>query len=49
MGLPVGPLVAKTLQELEANWVTEDFPLSDRQSELALQLVKAAMSAAKKA
>nr|WP_246337044.1 CCA tRNA nucleotidyltransferase [Sphingorhabdus rigui] len=49
MGLPAGPLVAKTLQELEANWVAEDFPISDRQSELALQLVEAAMSAAKKA
>jgi poly(A) polymerase len=49
MGLPAGPLVAKTLQELEANWVAEDFPVSDRQSELARQLVDAAMSAAKKA
>jgi poly(A) polymerase len=49
MGLPAGPLVAKTLQELEAIWVAEDFPVSDRQSELALQLVEAAMSAAKKA
>jgi poly(A) polymerase len=49
MGLPVGPHVAKTLQELEAMWVAEDFPVSDRQSDLALQLVKAAMSAAKKA
>jgi poly(A) polymerase len=49
MGLPAGPLVAKTLQELEAIWVAEDFPNSDRQSELALQLVEAAMSAAKKA
>ena len=49
MGLPAGPLVAKTLQELEANWVAEDFPISDRQSELALQLVEAAMSATKKA
>jgi poly(A) polymerase len=49
MGLPAGPLVAKTLQELESMWVAEDFPVSDRQSELALQLVEAAMSAAKKA
>jgi hypothetical protein len=49
MGLPAGPLVAKTLQELEAIWVAEDFPVSDRQSELARQLVDAAMSAAKKA
>ena len=49
MGLPAGPLVAKTLQELESIWVAEDFPNSDRQSELALQLVEAAMTAAKKA
>lgn len=49
MGLPAGPLVAKTLQELESIWVAEDFPASDRQSELARQLVDAALSETKKA
>lgn len=49
IGLPAGPLVAKTLQELEAVWIAEDFPPLDRQSELARQLVEAALSATKKA
>ncbi|MFN3453148.1 MAG: CCA tRNA nucleotidyltransferase, partial [Sphingorhabdus sp.] len=49
IGLPAGPLVAKTLQQLEAVWIAEDFPASDRQSELAGQLVDAALSATKKA
>lgn len=48
MGLPAGPLVAKTLQAIEAAWISEDFPNAARQRELADQTVKAALSAIKK-
>lgn len=49
LGLPVGPVVAKTLQELEARWIAENFPAKARVTELANQLVSAALSASKKA
>jgi poly(A) polymerase len=49
LGLPAGPLVAKTLQAVEAGWVSEDFPPAARQTELARQLVAEALSASKKA
>lgn len=49
LGLPAGPLVAKTLQAIEANWISEDFPPQARQAEIARQAVAEALSAAKKA
>ena len=49
MGLPAGPLVAKTLQAIETNWISENFPDAERQRELADQTVKAALSAIKNA
>lgn len=42
MGLPAGPLVAKTLQAIEAAWVAEDFPDVERQHEIAVQAVNSA-------
>lgn len=49
MGLPAGPLVAKTLQAIESDWISEDFPDADRQRELAIQTVNAALSATRNA
>lgn len=49
MGLPSGPIVTKTVLEIEAAWIAEGFPASERQSELALQYVGAVLSATKKA
>lgn len=49
LGLPAGPLVAKTLQAVETKWASEDFPAPARQNELARQLVTEALSASKKA
>jgi poly(A) polymerase len=43
MGLPAGPLVAKTLQAVEAAWIEEDFPDAARQRALATQMVNAAL------
>lgn len=43
MGLPAGPLVAKTLQALEAAWIEENFPDAERQRTLATQMVDAAL------
>ena len=43
MGLPAGPLVAKTLQAIEAAWIEEDFPDTERQRTLATQMVDAAL------
>ena len=43
MGLPAGPLVAKTLQALEDAWIEEDFPDAARQRALATQMVDAAL------
>ena len=44
MGLPPGPLVAKTLQAIEAAWIAENFPDVARQRELAVQGVNAALA-----
>jgi poly(A) polymerase len=44
MGLPTGPLVAKTLQAIEAAWIEEDFPDTARQREMAVQMVNAALA-----
>jgi poly(A) polymerase len=44
MGLPPGPLVAKTLQAIEAAWIQEDFPDAARQRALAVHTVNAALS-----
>jgi poly(A) polymerase len=44
MGLPAGPVVAKTLQAIEAAWINEDFPDAARQRELAAQAVNAVLS-----
>ena len=44
MGLPAGPLVAKTLQAIEAGWIEEDFPDAARQREMAVQMVNAALA-----
>jgi poly(A) polymerase len=44
MGLPPGPLVAKTLQAIEAAWIQEDFPGAARQRELAVQMVNAVLT-----
>jgi poly(A) polymerase len=49
MGLPVGHLVAQTLQAVETAWVEEDFPGAERQNALARQAVKLALSAIKNA
>ena len=49
MGLPVGPLVAQTLQAVETAWVEEDFPEAERQTALARQAVNMALLAIKKA
>jgi poly(A) polymerase len=43
MGLPAGPLVAKTLQALEDAWIEEDFPDAARQRALATQMLDAAL------
>ncbi len=43
MGLPAGPLVAKTLQAIEAAWIEEDFPDAARQRALAIQMVNAVL------
>jgi poly(A) polymerase len=43
MGLPAGPLVAKTLQAVEAAWIEADFPDKARQRALATQMVNAAL------
>ncbi|MFN3618930.1 CCA tRNA nucleotidyltransferase [Sphingorhabdus sp.] len=48
MGLPAGPLVAKTLRAIETVWISEDFPDAERQHDIAVQNVKAALSAIRK-
>ncbi len=48
-GLPVGPLVAKTLKEVETRWISEDFPSVARANILADQAVAEATLASKKA
>lgn len=44
IGMPAGPLVAKTLQAIEATWIQEDFPDAARQHELAIEMVNAALA-----
>jgi len=44
MGLPPGPLVAKTLQAIEAAWIEEGFPDAARQREMAEQAVNAVLA-----
>jgi len=44
MGLPAGPLVAKTLQAIEAAWIEENFPDAARQGALAVQAVNAVLA-----
>ncbi|WP_157216490.1 CCA tRNA nucleotidyltransferase [Flavisphingomonas formosensis] len=39
MGLPAGPVVAKTLQAVEARWIAEDFPAHARALALAQEAV----------
>ena len=46
MGLPVGPIVAKTLQAIEAQWIAEDFPAASRVRSLARAAVDQALRAA---
>ena len=48
-GLPAGPLVAKTLKQVEAKWIGEDFPSIDRLNPIADQAVNDALSASRKA
>ena len=49
LGLTAGPMVAKTLQAIEAAWIDEGFPDIQRQNELASQTVHAALSETKNA
>jgi poly(A) polymerase len=44
MGLPPGPIVAKTLQAIEAAWIEEGFPDAARQREMAEQAVNAVLA-----
>jgi poly(A) polymerase len=46
MGLPTGPIVAKTLQAIEAQWIAEDFPAASRVRSLARTAVDQALRAA---
>jgi hypothetical protein len=39
MGLPKGPLVARTLQAVHRQWVQEDFPPGEREAEIARAMV----------
>jgi poly(A) polymerase len=39
MGIPKGPLVARTLQAVQRQWVEEDFPSAEREREIARGLV----------
>lgn len=49
LGLPAGPLVARTLQAIEAQWIADDFPAADRLQHLATEAVATALSAHKNA
>jgi poly(A) polymerase len=48
MGLPAGPLVARTLQRLEREWVGAGFPPPDQTRSTALRLVESALRDAQK-
>jgi len=43
MGVPKGPLVAKTLQAVHRQWVEEDFPPPEREREIARALAAQAL------
>jgi poly(A) polymerase len=47
-GLRAGPIVAKTLQTIEAQWVAESFPPQDRLVEITNQLVTEALRSERK-
>jgi poly(A) polymerase len=49
IGLEAGPSVAKTLQAIEAQWVSEGFPQTERLAEIINQSVADALSAFRKA
>jgi len=49
MGVPAGPLVAATLQAIEAQWIANDFPETERLQQLATEAVAAALSGQNKA
>ena len=48
MGLPAGPLVARTLQRLEREWIEAGFPPPDQTRSVALALVGEALREAQK-
>lgn len=48
-GLTAGPLVAKILQSIEVQWISESFPTNARLDAIADQIVSEALSASKKA
>jgi hypothetical protein len=43
MGLRQGPMVARTLQAVERQWIEENFPAQHRTHEIAEQLVAEAL------
>lgn len=47
LGLPAGPLVARTLQAIEARWVAEEFPTMDRLHALTAEAVANTLSTPK--
>ncbi len=49
MGLDAGPIVAKTLQAIEASWISQGFPDNGKLAEIAAQSVAEARSASRKA
>lgn len=49
MGVPAGPMVAKTLQSLEQAWIDDDFPAIEDFVTKSHQIVGELLSAAKKA
>ncbi|WP_443970161.1 CCA tRNA nucleotidyltransferase [Sphingobium sp. CR28] len=48
MGLPAGPVVARTLQRLEREWTEAGFPPPDQTRSLALRLVEESLREAQK-
>jgi poly(A) polymerase len=49
MGVPAGPMVAKTLHLLEQTWINDDFPATDDLLTKLHQIVVELLSATKKA
>jgi poly(A) polymerase len=41
-GLPAGPVVARTLREIEDQWVAADFPIGDAFEQLVADAINAA-------